>query len=208
MRRREKRSKPGWKWAFITLLLFNVGLALYLASMLGPLFGDDGEATGKKSNIQAPISQETVQATVTLANTDLERLLHQTLSASQTEEALPYIEIGEAVIIEGELSVMGFAVLYQIAAEPFAAEDGNLQLKVDRVELGSLSLPTKQVLKLLGAQLDPGLPLVVDADNQVILVLLSEIKTDTIERIKLEKIEKDTREYTFNITILKENLLQ
>ena len=56
--------------------------------------------------------------------------------------------------------------------------------------------------------MDPNLPLEVDTDNAFITVRLSGVETESVKRIKLIKIEKELAEYTFNITIAKENLLQ
>lgn len=204
MDKKDKQTHSGWKWAFIVLLAMNIIVVFYVGSLLNaPPPVKDEIAVPK-----VPNSEETMDALITLGNADLEDLLRYALSENTAAGVVPNITISEDVMVAGELEVLGFPVIYQMTAEPFASESGDLQLKVSKVELGRLSLPIKQVLQLLSSQMDQNLPLELDFDNALITVRLSEVETETVKRIKLEKIEKELAEYTFNITIAKENLLQ
>lgn len=203
-----KKKKSGWKWAFFLLLLLNMGVIIYGGSLF--IASPTTDTHSKKEEITEEIinSEEEIDALITLGNKDLETLLLYALSENTSTGEVPEITISEDVIISGELEVLGFPIQYQLTAEPFVVEDGNLQLKVSEVALGRFTLPVKQVLQLLSNQMDPNLPLEVDIDNAFITVRLSEVETGSVKRIKLIKIEKELAEYTFNITIAKENLLQ
>lgn len=204
MDKRDKQTHSGWKWAFIVLLATNIIVVFYVNSLLNAIPPVKDEIAVP----EAPNSEETIEALITLGNADLEDLLRYALSENTAAGVVPSITISEDVMVSGELEVLGFTAMYQMTAEPFASESGDLQLKVSKVELGRLSLPIKQVLQLLSSQMDQNLPIELDFDNALITVRLSEVETETVKRIKLEKIEKELAEYTFNITIAKENLLQ
>ncbi|MGP6139823.1 MULTISPECIES: DUF2140 family protein [unclassified Jeotgalibaca] len=208
-KQRGKRSNAGWKWAFILLLSINIGAIFYALNLLKPIDNDVNEIALENKSTVSENDKDTIAATITLENKDLEELLQFAISENSATERVPQIKISDqALLVLGELSVFGFETSYQIEADPFAMEDGNLQLKVNDVKLGKLTLPIAQVLQLLATQLDAEIPILIDSKAQMIIILLSEIQTDAIQRIKLEKIDKDVAEYTFIITITKENLLQ
>lgn len=208
MNKVEKKRISGWKWAFLILLAANVGIVLYVNSLLNPSSSTETDNIREEVVQKETNSGETIAAVITLGNDDLEELLFYALSQNTSNGEVPSITIAEAVTVSGELVMLGFPVQYQMTAEPFVVEGGDLQLKVSEVALGRLTLPIKQVLQLLSSQMDPNLPLSVDSDNALITVQLSEVETESVKGIKLEKIEKELAEYTFNITIAKENLLQ
>lgn len=194
--------------AFFLLLFINLSVIIYLILLLYPPNGNS-EVDPSETQINRASEQNTIDAVVSLGNKDLEELIYHALQKdSNGQEPGMNIEISDSVKLRGQLMIVGFEVNYQIDSEPFVEENGNLQLKVSTIELGSLSLPTQHTLQLLESQLNPELPLAIDSENKTVTVLLNQVHTETVERIELKKIEKDTSEYIFNITILKKNLLQ
>lgn len=206
---KEKRCS-GWKWAFLILLLANVSVFIYIFSLISSSGDSSGldQTQTEKTNITTSPDSGLIDAQITLGNKDLEYLLNHILKENNASGQIPTIEISDYFLILGELQVFGLSAGYRIETEPFAMENGDLQLKVSSIEWGSLNLPTKQILQLMTSQLDPQLPLQIDPEAKTITVALSEESTETLKRISLQKISKELAEYTFNITITKENLLQ
>lgn len=203
-----KKKHSGWKWAFFLLLMLNIGVIIYVGSLFNASPTTNTPSKKEEVTQEATTNEEEIDALITLGNKDLETLVLYAFSENTATGEVPEITISEDVTLSGELEVLGFPMQYELTAEPYVVENGNLQLKVSEVALGRFTLPIKQVLQLLSNQMDSDLPLEVDVDNAFITVRLSEVETQSVKRIKLVKIEKELAEYTFNITIAKENLLQ
>lgn len=204
MERKTSKKLNGWKASFFILLL---AIILFFIAAYFSLFSNV-----KNPNLTEFISNQeqstsTFTAEVTLNAADLQMLLQQSL-LELTEEAVPEIEVGENIYLLGSLKVLGLPITYNIKGEPFILEDGNLQIKIEEIKLGNLSLPIQQSLQILKSQLDPAIPMEVNTDKEVIHFLLSDIQTETVQKIKLLDINKETQEYTFEITLSKESLLQ
>lgn len=204
LKKRNKKQINGWKLAFILLLLTNAIFWIYIIINL--------QATPKVAptdslSKQTETSKAGLTAEVGLNQADLEEMLQHFLSHQEGTANLT-IDVGDTVQLMGEWEVFGFTVDYGIQTEPFATEDGNLQLKVQSIELGAFSLPVSQFLGLLAGQLDPALPLEIDSENKNIYVTLTKIENEWINQLKLLQINKEKQEYMFEITIPRENLLQ
>ncbi|HJA89701.1 MAG TPA: YpmS family protein, partial [Candidatus Jeotgalibaca merdavium] len=128
-----------WKWAFLILVTLNL---LLIISLSVSLFSNSKTTADQSVEQTGPVSptSDQLQATVVLENGDIEALLSQALNASQNQ-SVSSISVTEIISMTGQLSVLGIPVDYVVEAEPFPMEDGNLQLKVNSIQLGNLSLP-------------------------------------------------------------------
>ena len=203
MSEQTNKKGNGWKVAFFVLFLLNIFLAIGVYYSL--LSVNEKLPTIDQSSSE--VSSQSIQTEVTLSSDDLELLL-QKGTAELNNELVPLIEVDEKIKLTGMLKVLGLPIQYLIQGEPFTMENGNLQLKVDEIKLGNLSLPVKQSLQILESQIDPNVPLEVDKESTLIYILFSNIHTDKIQKIKLVEINKEKKEYTFEITMPLENLLQ
>ena len=204
MEKKKRTQQNGWKLAFFILVTVNVLFWVYLIINLQPV-----KTQEPADSVVVPIEtkKEGLTAEIALNQADLEDLLQQFLNHQEGTANLA-IQVGETVQLTGEWEVFGFTVAYGIHTEPFATEDGNLQLKVQSIELGAFSLPISQFLGLLAGQLDPTLPIEIDSANESIHVNLATIQNEWINQLKLLRIDKEMQEYMFEITIPRENLLQ
>lgn len=203
MEKRSRETQVKWKWAFFILFIFNiiVAVSIYFAlfTTRNPVVINEDQAP---SNLG-----ENVKAIITLENKDVEALLQEALIANETD-TIRQIRVEESIFLDGELSILGMPVSFSIGAEPFLVEGGELQLKVNEIQLGNLSLPIKQTMNIMLNQFSNKLPIELDTENQLITVFLTKIPLENVEEIKLLQIDKEVQEYTFEVTISKENLLQ
>lgn len=203
MKKRQASQGRGWKYAFFLLLFFNVSFLgwAYLS------FFSSKQDSGTADSYKKPIHTSMIEAEVTLEEVDLEALLFNYLVETE-QNPITNVEVKEDVLLKGELQILGFPVEYLLQSKPFAMENGDIQLKVEEITLGSLSLPISQVLQLLTSQLSTDLPIRIDSKEKRIYILLTEIHNEVLSGIKLLKIDKEKQEYTFGITMNKEYLLQ
>ncbi|UJF14793.1 YpmS family protein [Jeotgalibaca sp. MA1X17-3] len=200
----EKQTGKKWKTAFFVLLL---AIIVFFTAAYFSLFSNVKNPNLTEFTSTQEQSTSTFTAEVTLNAIDLQTLLQQSL-LELTEGSVPEIEVGEKIHLLGSLEVLGLPITYNLQGEPFLLEDGNLQIKIEKIKLGNLSLPIQQSLQILKSQIDPALPIEINTDEEVIHFLLSDIQTETVQEIKLLDINKELQEYTFEITLPKESLLQ
>lgn len=205
MEKRNKKRINGWKVSFLFLLFLNVVGFIFLFVNLTS--SDIHLTVDENSQMQDVPSNETIRAEVTLHEKDLEQLL-QTLWVSDENTQVPVIQINGDISFSGEWEFFGFQVPYYLKAEPFSLETGDLQLKVQTVQIGNLSMPVKSSLRLLAEPFTASLPIEVDVENEALEIHLTKVKTEQLWSIQLLRIDKENREYVLETTIPKQNLLQ
>lgn len=118
------------------------------------------------------------------------------------------VGISDRVELEGLFTVWGLDIPYLLRGEPFVTESGDLQVKVDNINLGSLTLPNQQALSLIASQLDPSLPITVNSQEEWFTIHVTHIQAEKGLALRLLQIDKETQEYKFALTLPRENLLQ
>lgn len=204
MKKQINKKWNGWKAAFFVLFLVTI---IFFTAAYFSLFSNVKSPNLSALTSNQEQSSSTFKAEVTLDATDLQTLLQQSL-LELPDGPVPEIEVGDKVHLVGTVEALGLPITYNIEGEPFLLEDGNLQIKIEKIKLGNLSLPIQQSLQILKSQMDSKIPMEVHSGEEVINFLLSDIQTDTVQKIKLLDINKETQEYTFEITLPKESLLQ
>lgn len=204
MEKQTRKKWKKWKTAFFVLLL---AIIVFFTVAYFSLFSNVKNPNLTEFTSTQEQSTSTFTAEVTLNAIDLQTLLQQSL-LELTEGSVPEIKVGEKIHLLGSLEVLGLPITYNLQGEPFLLEDGNLQIKIEKIKLGNLSLPIQQSLQILKSQIDPALPIEINTDEEVIHFLFSDIQTETVQEIKLLDINKELQEYTFEITLPKESLLQ
>ncbi|MDE1548458.1 DUF2140 family protein [Jeotgalibaca caeni] len=204
MEKRTRSNRPGWKVAFFILLILNI---VVVVAAISAITTDPQNMPVEQATETSTTNEDSLVAQVTLNEKDLEGFLQQFLEA-QEGEVTPQIEIAGNVYLSGEWQIFGLPVSYLIQAEPFSQENGDLQLKVKDIQLGAFSLPVAQSLRLFANLLAEDVPVSIDAENELMTVLLTSIQTDQLQGIHLIQIDKENQEYEFEITIDKQNLLQ
>lgn len=210
MRKNILKVNSFWKWAFFILLLVNIVVFGYIFNLFfGSRTSTEADISSNRLNkIETVKQEEQIEATISLNGQELQLLLQTILEMEADQQQVPNILITDSIILTGEIELLGFPLEYFIEAEPFTTNNGNLQLKVAKVNMGSLSLPIEQSLEIIQGFFNPSIPVEVNASEHFLVILLSDIKTDYFEGIELKKIDKEKQEYTFNISIASKNLLQ
>lgn len=202
MSRNTINKQRGWKWAFLILLFLNALLLVWLARVLtAPV---DYTSTGSPNRGD---SVNDLTAVATLGAEDLELLMQGALNKYEEAEGLA-VRVSDSVELEGLFTVWGLTIPYLVEGEPFVTQSGDLQVKVEDIYLGRLTLPNQQVLSLLATQLEPSLPLTINSQDEWFTIHLTHFQAENGLAVKLLQIAKDTQEYTFEITLPRENLLQ
>lgn len=202
MERGNKKQQNRWKWAFFILLLLNGIIVVFLL-----------QAVSSKQNYTPPTretslsGEDRVTATAALEARDLQTLIQSAILQYEKADRLS-IYVTDQVMLEGSFALFGLDVPFIIAGEPYATQEGDLQIKVESISVGRINLPNRQVLSVLASQLEPGLPLSINSEEEMIVIHLSILELENEVTISLVRIDKESQEYTFDITMPKENLIQ
>ena len=198
-----KNSPNPWKIAFITLSLILVIAAVWLFSKI----------TMEQPSPSSEDMQVTVQAEdqlsvgLALNNTELATIANQYLESEQSLAGYS-VDITDVITLKGETVLLGFSIPFALSGEPHATTDGNLQLKITDLSLGGLTLPEKEALSLLAQFLTLPAFVSLDAATETIEMNLAGMDLPKESAIRLLSIDKETKEYSFEVSIPAETLIE
>jgi uncharacterized protein YpmS len=201
---RSVKSSPNpWKIAFITLSLVLVIAVVWLFSKI-TMEQPAQTATDEQVTAQA---EDQLSVGVSLSNAELAVIANEYM---KSEESLAgySVEITDVVTLKGETVLLGLSIPFALSGEPHATTDGNLQMKVTGISLGGLSLPQKEALSLLAQFLTLPAFVSLDADAETVLMNLASMDLPKESAIRLLSIDKGTKEYSFEVSIPTENLIE
>mgnify|MGYP003614517797 FL=1 len=198
-----KNSPNPWKIGFITLSLILVLAAIWIFSKIA-MVQPSQTATDAPTTTQ---SADRLSIGLSLSNDELAVIANEYLKSEQSLDGYS-LEMTDAVTLKGETVLLGLSIPFALTGEPHATTDGNLQLKVTDISLGGLSLPEKEALTLLAQFLELPAFVSLDADSETVLMNLANIKLPKESAIRLLSIDKETKEYSFEVSISAENLLK
>lgn len=198
-----KNSPNPWKIAFITLSFVLVIAVVWLFSKI-TMEQPAQTATDEQVTAQA---EDQLSVGVSLSNAELAVIANEYM---KSEESLAgySVEITDVVTLKGETVLLGLSIPFALSGEPHATTDGNLQMKVTGISLGGLSLPEKEALSLLAQFLTLPAFVSLDADSETVLMNLASMDLPKESAIRLLSIDKGTKEYSFEVSIPTENLIE
>ncbi|MGB9341762.1 YpmS family protein, partial [Trichococcus sp.] len=198
-----KKSPNPWKIAFIILSLILVIAAVWLFSKITM---DQPSQSVEDTQVTAQ-SEDQLSVGFSLSNTELAVIANEYM---KSEESLTgySVEITDVVTLKGETVLLGLSIPFSLSGEPHATTDGNLQMKVTGISLGGLSLPKKEALSLLAQFLTLPVFVSLDADSETVLMNLTSMDLPKESAIRLLSIDKKTKEYSFEVSIPTENLIE
>lgn len=198
-----KNSPNPWKIAFITLSLTLVLAAVWLFSKITT----DQPSQSATDALITTQSEDQLSVGLSLNNTELAVIANEYLKSEQSLAGYS-LEITDMVTLKGETVLLGLSIPFALTGEPHATTDGNLQLKVTDISLGGLFLPEKEALSLLAQFLTLPAFVSLDAASETILMNLASMDLPKESAIRLLSIDKETKEYSFEVSIPAENLIE
>lgn len=198
-----KNSPNPWKIAFITLSLILAIAAVWLFSKI-TMEQPGQSAEDTQATVQ---SKDQLSVGLSLNNTELAIIANEYMKSEQSLAGYS-LEVTDVATLRGETVLLGLSIPFALSGDPHATTDGNLQLKVTDISLGGLSLPEKEALRLLAQFLTLPAFVSLDADSETVLMNLTSIDLPKESAIRLLSIDKGTKEYSFEVSIPTENLIE
>lgn len=187
-----------WKIAFLALMAINL---FVMISSLIP------SRTKHQVSTTQIVEQGENWMEVTLSKTEIQNILEIVTKKNQIENpSFPNFVMNDSVIqITGDANALGVTVPYKMTTVPYVTEEGDIQLKIQSVQLGGFSLP---VFLALGRLQQMEFPewFQLNTKNQYFLLNLSGIHEGST--IKAKKINLKTSEFIFSISISNDNIVE
>ena len=196
--RRTKKKRNYWKIAFLALIAINL---FVMISSLIP------SRTKHQVSTTQIVEQGENWMEVTLSKTEIQNILEIVTKKNQIENpSFPNFVMNDSVIqITGDAKALGVTVPYKMTTVPYVTEEGDIQLKIQSVQLGGFSLP---VFLALGRLQQMEFPewFQLNTAKQYFLLNLSELHEGNT--IKAKKINLKTNEFIFSISISNDNIVE
>ncbi|AWN19249.1 YpmS family protein [Streptococcus sobrinus] len=160
-----------WKWGFLVLLALNIAFIGTVALRIGTFQGSDTHVSQKAS--ESDVKVGTFKSSRDQLNDTVEAYLKQYQTKNNTYS---FKATSKNVMFEGTYSVLGYQVPLYVYFTPVVLGDGSVQLNVDSVSAGTLSLPVSDVLKFIASNYK--LPSFVEVDSKKEAVILNLPKMD------------------------------
>lgn len=203
---RQNRQESGkvnyWKWAFISLIALLVLGVILLLQAIRPI--NSVEDSANKTPIDPKGEIEMVSE---LSKEDVEFVLNSFLEVETKDSPASYqVKLDEELELASKIEWMGLTIPFSLTFEPYATEDGNLQLRAQSVEVASFSLPVSAIMAALGNQMDLPTFIQLDSESQMILVDFNQLHNFYPYGIELEKVDLENDEIQLKLFVNKATL--
>ena len=198
--RKTKRKWRYWKIALLGLMAMLV--LLFISTFIPSRPKEQVSTTNTKIVEQGENWME-----VTLSKTEIQSLLDSVSKKNQEENStFPNFVMNDSVIqINGDANALGISVPYKMTTVPYVTEDGEIQLKIQSVQLAGLSLPLFLAVGRL-QQMEFPEWFQLNAEQQYFLLNLSGLYEGNT--IKAKKFNLKTNEFIFSVSISNDNIVE
>jgi len=180
----KKKSINYWKIAFLVLVGILLGTTVFFASRIF-----QQRETGLNESAELVQREGSHVLTVNSNKSQVNQLIDFYLSDFQKDQEVKYnFELRNEALLTGEFQVLGFPITFYLYFDPYVTEEGNVQLKAKSLSIGTLDLPTSEVMKMIKRSFKFPDWIDVNADEQIILIRLDQFRMQNGLFIKANKI--------------------
>lgn len=189
-----KRGINIWKWAFLILVGLLLGIGFWGYRQLAPV------QVGEEN--PAPIEQGEGDLTfeVRTGREQVSQVANAYLESEMADDFVGFtFALEEQAELHGEIDVFGFPIEFSLYLTPYVLENGNLQLRGDSLNIGTLNLPISFAMSQIARQVDFPEWIVVDSDEEMIIVNLNEYQLENGTQFSFNRIDLPEDDIVVNI---------
>lgn len=196
---RQNSGINAWKWAFLILIGLLVGAFIWLYQQIQPVqVGEVSTESIEQAEGDLTFEVRTGREQVTqVANSYLEQEM-----ADQPVDFTFMLE--EQAELHGELEVFGFPIDFSLYMTPYVLENGNLQLRGESLNLGTLNMPISFAMSQIARQADFPEWIAIDSDEEMIVVNLNEYELENGVQFSFNRIDLEQDDIVVNIHLPQE----
>ena len=173
-----------WKIAFLVLVGILLGTTVFFASRVF-----QQRESGISESAELVKRDGNPVLTINSNKSQVNQLIDFYLTDFQKDQEVKYnFELRNEALLTGQFKVLNFPITFYLYFDPYVTEEGNVQLKAKSLSIGTLDLPTSEVLKMIKRSFKFPEWIEVNADEQIILIRLDQFRMQNGLFIKANKI--------------------
>lgn len=173
-----------WKIAFLVLVGILLGTTVFFASRVF-----QQRESGISESAELVKRDGNPVLTINSNKSQVNQLIDFYLTDFQKDQEVKYnFELRNEALLTGQFKVLKFPITFYLYFDPYVTEEGNVQLKAKSLSIGTLDLPTSEVLKMIKRSFKFPEWIEVNADEQIILIRLDQFRMQNGLFIKANKI--------------------
>lgn len=173
-----------WKIAFLVLVGILLGTTAFFASRVF-----QQRESGITESAELVKRDGNPVLTINSNKSQVNQLIDFYLTDFQKDQEVKYnFELRNEALLTGQFTVLNFPITFYLYFDPYVTEEGNVQLKAKSLSIGTLDLPTSEVLKMIKRSFKFPEWIEVNADEQIILIRLDQFRMQNGLFIKANKI--------------------
>ncbi|MDR0922306.1 MAG: YpmS family protein [Lactobacillales bacterium] len=185
------------------LNIWKIGFFVLLAIIIGILFtGLKMAMTVREPNLPTVESTQAKGEKITTLTSNKEQvnsLINETLKGYQDKKSTYKFYLDKQAVLEGTYTFLGSKVPLYIYFEPYKMEDGNIQLKVNSISVGTLGLPTNTILSFVKNSYKFPSFVEIQSSKDQIVIRLDELKFDNKFFVKANRIDLINDKISFDL---------
>ena len=173
-----------WKIDFLVLVGILLGTTVFFASRVF-----QQRESGISESAELVKRDGNPVLTINSNKSQVNQLIDFYLTDFQKDQEVKYnFELRNEALLTGQIKVLNFPITFYLYFDPYVTEEGNVQLKAKSLSIGTLDLPTSEVLKMIKRSFKFPEWIEVNADEQIILIRLDQFRMQNGLFIKANKI--------------------
>lgn len=182
-----------WKYLFFLILAFNIALIAVVGFQVTR--HRDQEVLEQVKVIKGVNKVAEISTTTEQLNS----VINKYLGNFQGKEMTYKFYLSDKAVLEGSYRIFGKEIPLYVYFEPYALNDGTVNLKVTSISIGTLSLPAKTVLNYIkGAYKLPKF-VTIKSEKQEVLIDLPQIAIAKDTFLQANKIDFKNDKFVFNL---------
>lgn len=149
-----------------------------------------------------PDPAEGGQLFVETSKQDFEKLANKYIQEAVRDQPIPLqLVVEDKIALTSELTVFSLTIPVQMYFDPVVLEDGNIQLVQNQVDIGQLSIPPEEILKLLRSSIDLPNWMIVSPADESVFIDLGGLPIDGDLDIRAQEIDLENDEIILSVTV-------
>ena len=107
--------------------------------------------------------------------------------------------LSDKAVLEGAYKIFGKDIPLYVYFEPYALNDGSVNLKVTSISIGTLSLPAKTVLNYIKGAYDLPKFVTIKSEKQEVVIDLPQIAITKDTFLQANKLDMKNYKFVFNL---------
>lgn len=182
-----------WKYLFLLILAINIAFVAVVGFQVTKHRDQkvlDKVSVIKGVNKVAEISTNTEQ---------LNTLINKYLGDFQDNKISYKFYLSDKAVLEGSYKLFGKDIPLYVYFEPYALNDGSVNLKVTSISIGTLSLPAKTVLNYVKGAYDLPKFVTINSEKQEVLIDLPQVALAKDTFLQANKLDLKNDKFVFNL---------